>query len=327
MMADAETARRRKALTTVVAFFAFMMGAAGAAQAQCALPYTLTNGQLADASQVMANFNALAKCLGAAGSTNAIQYNNSGSLGGVGPLNNGQLVIGSTGNAPQAQAFAAGPGIAITNGSGSITIATAGGEPGNGLFNRYISVTPTSSSTGLTTWLNQGTASVSDSAVGICINAPSSGTTPGVISRYMAAPSTPYTITALMAATRNSSSSNGVGIGWYDGSAKLHVISYSTVSGAPAVFQVNKFNSVSSFNGSDFTSNANQFPQPVWVQIRDDGTNVSFAFSQDGFFFLTVFSVAKSSGFLGATGYSNIVFFVNPQGSQTLGTVLSWTQS
>lgn len=36
---------------------------AGTAHAACALPYNLTNGQPADASQVMANFNALATCI------------------------------------------------------------------------------------------------------------------------------------------------------------------------------------------------------------------------------------------------------------------------
>ena len=142
----------------------------------------------------------------------------------------------------------------------------------------------------------------------------------------MAAPSTPYTITALIAAARNSSSSNGVGIGWYDGSAKLHVISYSTVSGAPAVFQVNKFNSVFSFNGSDFTSNANQFPQPVWVQIHDDGTNVSFAF-QPGRIFLPNGFLSGQVVRFSRRDRLQLHKIVNPQGSQTLGTDLSWTQS
>jgi len=74
------------------------------AQAQCTLPYTLTNGQPPDATQVMANFNALVSCLNPGGSTDAVQYNaGSGNLGGVGPLTDGQLLIGSSGNAPQAQ--------------------------------------------------------------------------------------------------------------------------------------------------------------------------------------------------------------------------------
>jgi hypothetical protein len=96
--------------------------------AQCAVPNTLTNGQTADATQVMANFNSLVSCINSApaGSTNAVQVNaGSGSFGAVGPLTNGQLVIGSTGGAPQAANLTAGSGISITNGSGSITISGA----------------------------------------------------------------------------------------------------------------------------------------------------------------------------------------------------------
>jgi hypothetical protein len=102
---------------------------AGAASAACTVPSTLTNGQTADASQVMANFTAVAGCVNSqpAGATNSVQTNGgSGALGAVGPLINGQLVIGSTGAAPQAANLTAGSGIAITNGAGSITIAASG---------------------------------------------------------------------------------------------------------------------------------------------------------------------------------------------------------
>jgi hypothetical protein len=319
--------RQNKTIISIVSAFCLALVTATAANAQCALPYTLTNGQLANATQVMANFKALANCLSPGGPTNSVQYNNSAGLSGIAPLSNGQLVIGSTGAVAQPQTVVPGPGIATTNVGGGITFSATGGAAGNGVFSPNMSATPTSSGTGLTTWLNQGTAAVSDSAVGVCINAPSSGTSGNVIARYMSAPSTPYTFTALIAATRNSASANGVGIGWYDGTAKLHIASFTTNAGAAPLFQVNKWNSVTSFNASDVTSAANAFAQPIWLQIHDDGTNVSFAFSQDGVAFLSLFSVAKSSGFLGAAGYSNIVFFVNPQGSQTLGTLLSWTQS
>jgi hypothetical protein len=43
--------------------FAFLSAATGAAEAQCALPYQLTNGQPADATQVMADYSALSGCI------------------------------------------------------------------------------------------------------------------------------------------------------------------------------------------------------------------------------------------------------------------------
>ena len=45
----------------------------------------------------------------------------------VGPLTNGQLIIGSTSNAPSAATLTAGTGISITNAAGSITINGIGG--------------------------------------------------------------------------------------------------------------------------------------------------------------------------------------------------------
>lgn len=59
---------------------------------------------------------------------NAILYGAAGQLpANLGPLTNGQLVIGSTGAAPLAATLTAGGGIAITNAAGSITVATVGG--------------------------------------------------------------------------------------------------------------------------------------------------------------------------------------------------------
>lgn len=44
----------------------------------------------------------------------------------VGPLTNGQLIIGSTGATPVAAALTAGPGVSIANGAGTITISGTG---------------------------------------------------------------------------------------------------------------------------------------------------------------------------------------------------------
>ena len=64
------------------------------------------------------------------GSSNAIQYNNGGAFGGIGPLTNGQIVIGSTGSAPVAGTITAGTNVTVTNSAGGITIAASGGGSG-----------------------------------------------------------------------------------------------------------------------------------------------------------------------------------------------------
>jgi hypothetical protein len=318
------TCMRRMGCLALVSAFSWL--GIDAAHAQCTLPYQLTNSDLSDAVKLTANFTAIAKCINQS-PTNSIQYNGGGGqLAGVGPLSNGQLVVGSTGNPPQAQTLIPGDGIAVTNGAGNVTISATSAVGGTGMYRQVMSDTPTSASTGLTSWLNQGSASVSDSAVGMCIDTPTSGTSANLTGRYKAAPTAPYTITILVAATRYSNTFNGVGIGWYDGTAKLHLLSYQ-LNGALPYLIVNKWDNVTTFNAADLTSSLNAFAQPIWLQIADDGTNVIFRFSQDGLNFNTLFTVAKSSGFLGASGYSNVIFFADPRGSRTLATVMSWTQS
>ena len=51
----------------------------------------------------------------------------------VGELTNGQVLIGSTGNAPVAATLTAGANVTITNAAGSITIASSGGSGGGGV--------------------------------------------------------------------------------------------------------------------------------------------------------------------------------------------------
>lgn len=120
---------RFKFIRSLLATVVVALGASGVANAQCTVPNNLTNGTTADASQVMANFNSVLSCVNSApgGATNAIQFNaGSGVFGGVGPLTNGQIVIGSTGAGPQAATLTAGSGIAITNAAGAITITSTG---------------------------------------------------------------------------------------------------------------------------------------------------------------------------------------------------------
>ncbi len=122
--------RRVHMLAVVFGLACAFLSGLTAAQAQCTLPYQLTNGQVANATQVVADLNAVADCISPGGSTNALQYKaGTSTFGGVGPLTNGQVVIGSTGNAPQAATITAGAGITITNGPGAITIAGGSGTP------------------------------------------------------------------------------------------------------------------------------------------------------------------------------------------------------
>lgn len=191
-----------------------------------------------------------------------------------------------------------------------------------GHWGPVVSRVPTSANTGLTTWLNQGSATVNDRATGITITNDSSAGD-HVRGRTMAVPgATPYSFKALIAGSGNPGDFSQVGIGWYDGT-KIHAVEFTMFSSVPGV-EVGKWNSVTSFSATDLA----KVPcsNPAWMRIRDDGTNASFglSFSGDDNDFYTLFSVAKASGWLGGSGYTNIVFFVNRP--DNIGTLLSLSQ-
>lgn len=301
------------------------LGGPNAANAQCTLPHTLVNGQPPDATKVMANFNALVSCFNAGGSANAVQYQSgAGGLAGVGPLTNGQVVIGSTGNPPQTQALTAGSGITISNGPGNVTVEATAGQPTTGLYRQAMSALPTITNTGLTTWLNQSGATISEGPAGVSLSASPAGDALRV--RYGPAPLPPYTLTALFATTRNSGGYSEAGIGWYDGTAKLHIFSFFIGAlGSSSYLQIAKWSAFNFRVGNDAGAASSYYPQPLWIQLKDDGTNISFAFSYDGANFLPLFTSAKSSAYLGPDGYRNFMLFSNPRGGQTISTIMSWT--
>ena len=265
-----------------------------------------------------------------AGTTVAVNHGGTGQTS----YTDGQLLIGNTsGNTLTKATLTAGSNITITNGNGSITITASGGGGGGGslgLFSQVMSSTPTASNTGLGTWLNQGSATSGDGTTGLYI---SQTATDNLASLYKASPGTPYTITALVAltATGGDGAHNPcVGIGWHDGT-KLHFVRVISAAGTAGLFlTVAKMTDSNTFSANDYAVAKFQYTPIIWLRTNDDGTNVTFSFSQDGTNYLTLFTVAKASGFLGSSGYSNVCFTVggaNTSATNSIGTILSWTQS
>lgn len=207
---------------------------------------------------------------------------------------------------------------------GRITAASNGGSSvtGSGLFSQIRSATPTTASTGLSTWVNQDAAVVSDGTTGLNILA---GNTTGTINaRCKTAPATPYTISAMVALNAVESTNAGVGIGFYDGTNKTEIAQFLYSAGYKLA--IDKWNTPTSFN-AQYAGFPKLVPGlPVTIQVGDDGTTVTYKISYDGGAnFTTLLSVTKTGSFLGATGYANVCFMlIGAVANTTNGTLLSW---
>jgi hypothetical protein len=302
------------------------------ADAQCTLPIQLTNGQTADATQVMANFNALANCINAAvnsGTAGQVGYyaTNGNTISGVSLSDLIDSSIGSTRGSileRGANGWALLPpgasGTVLTSqGAGTDPQFLSSGTGVRGLFSGQMSpAVPSQSATGLSTWLNQGPATESDDANGMYFTVLSNGSNNILRGLTGAAPSAPYSRTLLLLFNEVNAGSSYVSFGWYDGSAKAQTISYSS-NGNRGIFT---WNSPTSLQGLQ-SFNIPVF-QLIWFRLEDDGTNYTMSYALDGVHFFTITSGAKSSGFLGATGYSNIFIGCDCYSSDGHFSVLSY---
>jgi hypothetical protein len=225
--------------------------------------------------------------------------------------------------------FAFGLGLAAL-GQTTVTAQTtlngaSSSSAAGGLYNQVMSATPTLASTGLSGWLNQGSATTANTATGLQVSGVS-GQLWQVLTK--AVPATPYSITAEIQCFYSGNGVNGTstiggGIGWTDGT-KLHLLA---LQNSNLLFA--KFTNATTFSANDL-ANGNfpvyNFIYPTWLKIKDDGTNVVFYYSADGATFQQLFTVAKSAGFLGSSGYTTLVFGPNSNGAAATCTLMSWTQ-
>lgn len=315
----------RRPATEIIFSIGIFLLLANQANADCVLPYTIESNTVTDANKLTFNNKATSDCIddiSPRSATDSVQIrmpDGAPQTGGI--MHDGQLLIGLSTGEPASAVLQPRRSIKIDSQAGSVTISR---QSATGLYARVLSPTPSLAATALTNWVNQGASTAFDNAVGLTLDVPTSSAD-NLVGRYRAAPTPPYTVTALVAATRNSSQSSGTGLGWYDGSSKFHVLSFvtSSTNGSP-ILTVEKWSSVSSLSGSDKSSSSNGFSQPIWLRLSDSGSTVSFSFSQDGVNFTQFFSSSKSSGFLGSSGYSNVVFTTNPRASRVFSTMMSW---
>jgi hypothetical protein len=155
-------------------------------------------------------------------------------------------------------------------------------------------------------WVNQGTSTVDASSGAITITG--QNTTAEAMRVYVrSAPSSPYTLTFLLGVM---TSTNHAGICLRDSvGGKLKIVSIVNGASSNSSIMIANMNSATSFSGFVVNPIATEKPNPIWLQIADDGTNWVYRTSTDGKNWAVFFSEAKSGNFL--TSADQYGFYTN----------------
>jgi len=149
-----------------------------------------------------------------------------------------------------------------------------------------------------------------------------------------AVPATPYRVAVAMAPLTPKFGANSFslqGVGWTDGT-KFQVIGFFNNAGNSNRVVVANYSSVTALASEPVPSADTGIIVPVnhiWIGLYDDGTNVSFQLSTDSVYWKNVYTVAKASGYLGTSGYTDLMFFIDGVGSAgptVQSTLLCWDE-
>lgn len=144
------------------------------------------------------------------------------------------------------------------------------------------------------TWQNQGTATAVDSQDTIFWTSPvSPGSATNVRALFRALPATPYKITAVIMPALRAVATNMCGLYLRNATSGLVKGMVLGCSAAwPPFLTVAKWNSLTSFNASYGGPPIPQIPRPAFLRIEDDGTTITWSYSEDGLNWI----VAASTG-------------------------------
>ena len=138
-------------------------------------------------------------------------------------------------------------------------------------------------------WINQETASAIDTVAGVTLVAAKQAETDLRILKK-AAPSTPYTITAVIRSVQASTNYSSVGLCFRQSSdGKIH--SFARAAGGG--WYSTKWSDASSFS-ADYANLPGAYIDPFTIRIADDGTNRICSLSPDGENFVVVHSVGRT---------------------------------
>ena len=162
-------------------------------------------------------------------------------------------------------------------------------------------LTPPSSSS--FTWVNQGTATVTDTKGMMVLVTPSVSSGENLRCLVKSTPSTPYTITVCILPQSPTFTTTGTyaqfGMCWRDSSSGK-IITYGwgvNSSGYPLTFSYDQWTTYTTISANQFQYTAPIFA-PMWIRLSDDGTYRLAEISSDGFNFVPVHSAIDRTTFI-----------------------------
>lgn len=283
----------------------FIVGAVpSVAQAQCALPNQLTNGQTADASKVMENFSTVAGCANAAVAPSGTPVSgNLAVFSGPKSITNGDLSGDCSTSGTMAltcnKASAAQFGVTKVDGttiisSGGVISATGGNT---------IEATRTLPKVAQFTWNNQGAATATDGKASLIFDPVN--TTSNVESLEQSAPAAPWDAYIRMQVPVFQASNNQAGF-WLRNSSNGRMLFfgyYNPGTSSPPQLLVQRWT-----NNTTFYQTLTGFPAPAavwtpWLRVSNNGTTLTLYVSSDGYDWIPVPGGSESlSTFLTALG-------------------------
>lgn len=170
------------------------------------------------------------------------------------------------------------------------------------------------------TWRNQGGAVADDTNGGICLT--HSGTHSNLRGLERAIPAAPYTITAcfLMRLVDSSVGTYNAGLWWTESGGK--VITFAVSSEDHGKISIQKWDSVTGWNGNYAGIITYQMRELVWFRISDDSTDRKCLWSHDGYHWETLHSVGRTDFF--TAQYVGIHLWRSNADREPSMTLLSW---
>jgi hypothetical protein len=149
------------------------------------------------------------------------------------------------------------------------------------------------------TWANQGSATITKVGRFSRLFSPTAG---GENNRSLvtAAPATPYTFASLMAPNAMFPAAGQAWSGLTlkeSGTGKLAAITLRSRSGPDLDIHVRKLTNETTFSADGPTTGNVLTRGPIWFRIGDNGTNVTYEYSFDGVFWITLLSETRGTFF------------------------------